>query len=89
MPTRLHAETPVMHKKDEVCPLSVPPFTKLELGFMSRRFRMISVEAEFHSHPTGLNKIRNLISSRLISSGALTYPIYIHVRFDRIQLEQV
>jgi hypothetical protein len=61
MPTRLHAKTPVMYKKDEVCPLSVPPFTKLELGFMSRRFCMISVEAKFHSHPTGLNKIINFV----------------------------
>lgn len=58
MPTCLHAKTPVMYKEDEVCPLSVSPFTKLELGFVSRRFCMISVEAKFHSHPTRLNKIR-------------------------------
>jgi hypothetical protein len=56
VPTRLHAETPIMHKENEVCPLSVPPFTKLELAFMSRRFCMISVEAKFHSHSTRLNK---------------------------------
>lgn len=83
MPTCLHAKTPVVHKEDKICPLPVPSFKQLELGFVSRRFCNISIQAKFHCHSTRLNKNSEML--RLIYPVVRTYPIYIHVRLNNFQ----
>ena len=57
LPTRLHAQTSVMHKQYEVRPLPIPTLTLLRVRLLVGRFRDVAIEAYFNGHATRITDI--------------------------------
>jgi len=73
MPSRLSAQTSIMHKENEIGAFSIAPLEHLELGLGRRRICDITVELKFDGHAASLEGMSGLWRKQ--KTRNLTYPI--------------